>query len=123
MSRQRLAVGLAALAAAMCVTAMLLYPGGTPLDRAASGYSLTQNFLSDLGMTTSYGGGSNRGGATLFVFSILALVADSVVSLRPFVRACSAFASLAPGRPPRRRAYCSPAWRSREWRSRPRTAR
>jgi len=65
---------------------MLAYPGGTPLDLEARRYSLTQNFLSDLGMTVAYGGGRNRVGAVLFVVSLLTLVAGGVACLAPFVR-------------------------------------
>jgi hypothetical membrane protein len=46
---------------------MLRYPGGTLLDHSTRGYSLTHNFLSDLGMTVAWGGEANRLGAFLFV--------------------------------------------------------
>ena len=63
-----------AVAALLSVTSMLMYPGGTPLDATTHGYLLTQNFLSDLGMTVSYSHESNRLGALLFVLSLLAMV-------------------------------------------------
>lgn len=52
------AVLLLALGAA--VTSGLLYPGDT-------GYSLTQNYFSDLGMTVTRDGGENLAGALLFL--------------------------------------------------------
>ena len=66
--------------------AMLLYPGGTPLSRTTSGYSLTQNFLSDLGMTVAYDGRPNTIGAVLFVVSLLVLIVGLGGSLLEFVR-------------------------------------
>lgn len=54
---------------------MVRYPGGDPLDRARIGYSLTRNFLSDLGMTVAWNGELNRLGASLFVGSLLLLIA------------------------------------------------
>ncbi|MEP6766190.1 MAG: hypothetical protein ABJB66_17900, partial [Gemmatimonadaceae bacterium] len=61
--------------ASICgVSAMLLYPGGTPLDHTTAGYSLSQNFLSDLGMTVSYNGLPNSFGALLFIVSLMLLV-------------------------------------------------
>jgi hypothetical membrane protein len=41
-------------AAAIAVGAALRYPGGTALDATTPGYSLSRNFLSDLGMTVAY---------------------------------------------------------------------
>ncbi len=38
---------------------MLLYPGGNIHDSSQLGYSLTRNFLSDLGMYSSHSGGIN----------------------------------------------------------------
>lgn len=70
----RRAQGIIAVATAIAVCAMLRYPGGTPLDATTLGYSLSHNFLSDLGMTVAYNHESNRLGATLFVASLLLLV-------------------------------------------------
>jgi hypothetical membrane protein len=53
---------------------MLRYPGGTGLDATTNGYSLSHNFLSDLGMTVAYNHEPNRLGAFLFVASLLLLV-------------------------------------------------
>jgi hypothetical protein len=75
------------IAATATVIAMLCYPGGTGLDHRTAGYSLTQNFLSDLGMTVSYNGGANRLGAALFVVAMLALVFGGIASLSPLMRA------------------------------------
>ena len=57
------------------LAAMVRYPGGNPFDRGRDGYSLTRNFLSDLGMTVAYNGELNRLGASLFVASLLILIA------------------------------------------------
>jgi hypothetical protein len=66
-----------ALASVFGAGAILRYPGGDPLDRLGSGYSPTRNFLSDLGMTVAYNGGSNRLGASLFAASLLLLTVGS----------------------------------------------
>jgi hypothetical membrane protein len=63
-----------AAATALGVASMLRYPGGTPLDATTRGYSLSRNFLSDLGMTVAYNQEPNRLGATFFVVSLLLLV-------------------------------------------------
>jgi len=60
--------------AVLALAAMLRYPGGTPLDATTRGYSLSRNFLSDLGMTVAYNHEANRLGASLFVASLLLLV-------------------------------------------------
>jgi xanthosine utilization system XapX-like protein len=44
---------------------MLAYPGGTSLNRAAAGYSLSQNFLSDLMTTSAWNGQPNTVSAVL----------------------------------------------------------
>jgi len=44
------------LAALLGFGAMVRYPGGDPLASSAMRYSLTRNFLSDLGMTVGYNG-------------------------------------------------------------------
>src|SRR5262245_37936850 len=70
----RRAQWIVAVATAMALAAMLRYPGGTPLDATTLGYSLTHNFLSDLGMTVAFNHEPNRLGAALFVASLLLLV-------------------------------------------------
>lgn len=62
------------LALALALGAMLRYPGGTPLDTTTEGYSLSRNFLSDLGMTVAYNREPNGLGASLFVASLLLLI-------------------------------------------------
>jgi len=62
------------VAAALGAGAMARYPGGTAHDRSSVGYSLSRNFLSDLGMTVAYNGAPNRLGSALFVASLLLLV-------------------------------------------------
>ncbi len=64
----------AVAATVLTIVAMLRYPGGTPIDHATPRYRLTQNFLSDLGMTVAYDGNSNRIGASLFVSSLGILI-------------------------------------------------
>jgi|SRR5262245_7137241 len=62
------------LALALGAGAMLRYPGGTTLDATTQGYSMSGNFLSDLGMTVAYNGQANLLGASLFVVSLLLLI-------------------------------------------------
>lgn len=68
--------------AMLTVMAMLLYPGGTFRDPSTQHYLFLRNFLSDLGMPTSWGGHANRLGALLFVSGEIlfasALIAFSV---------------------------------------------
>ena len=68
------------------LTAMFLYPGGTTRDHATAGYSVTTNYLSDLGMTVAWDGQPNRIGAALFVSSMVLLVAGMGGALAGFVR-------------------------------------
>ena len=82
-SRVRWTVGPAVLVG---VAAMIRYPGGTSLDATTAGYSLSQNFLSDLGMTVAYDGQSNRLGAGLFVVSLLLLVVGLGSGIMTLVR-------------------------------------
>jgi hypothetical protein len=49
-----------AVALALFVTAMWLYPGGTAHDPLTHGYAFFRNFGSDLGMTVALNGQSNR---------------------------------------------------------------
>ena len=51
-------------------TSMLLYPGGTRLDRGTAGYSFTQNAFSELGRTVARNGEPNLASATLFVLGL-----------------------------------------------------
>jgi hypothetical membrane protein len=72
------------------VSSMLRYPGGTTLGHAGVRYSLSQNFLSDLGMTVAYNGQPNRLGAALFVASLLLLVAGLGSCLATIIRGYAA---------------------------------
>src|SRR3954467_11398630 len=65
----------ACAALVLIVIAIALYPGGTHRDSRTSGYSFSQNFLSDLGMTVTPGGHPNSVGARVFTasFALLAL--------------------------------------------------
>ena len=74
------------LALALALGAMLRYPGGTPLDGGTEGYSMSRNFLSDLGMTVAYNRQPNRLGASLFVASLLLLIIGLGGSLAMIVR-------------------------------------
>lgn len=77
----------AALTAALLgVVAMICYPGGTVLEHHTSRYRLTQNFLSDLGMTVAYNGHSNRIGASLFVISLIVLIVGFGAAMLWFIR-------------------------------------
>ena len=67
----RWAAGLAAMLAAI---AMLRYPGGTYRDHSTRGYSLSHNFLSDLGATVAHNGQPNGTGTALFIASLTILV-------------------------------------------------
>lgn len=50
--------------------AMHFYSGGTPLDSSTMGYSLTQNYLSDLGLTSAHSGTSNTTSMILFTVTM-----------------------------------------------------
>jgi hypothetical membrane protein len=75
-----------ALSTMLAVAAMLRYPGGTVLDPTTRGYSLTHNFLSDLGTTVAFDGRPNALGALLFVASLVVLVVALGGCLLGFVR-------------------------------------
>jgi hypothetical protein len=75
------------------VVAMWLYPGGTFLDPSTTRYLFFHNFLSDLGIATSWGRHSNRVGATLFVASELVLVLALIAFFAGLVRLHSAHAA------------------------------
>lgn len=54
------------------IVSMLLYPGGNIHDSSQLGYSLTRNFLSDLGTYTSYSGDANFFSSLFFNTAMLA---------------------------------------------------
>lgn len=64
----------AGVAGMLAVIAMVRYPGGTFRDHSTSGYSLTHNFLSDLGATVAHNGQPNGLGTALFIASLSILV-------------------------------------------------
>jgi hypothetical protein len=66
-----------ALAAALEGTAMLVYPGGTPLRSATRGYSFFQNSFSDLGSTVAWNGQANPGSLIHVAASLILVVAGS----------------------------------------------
>jgi hypothetical membrane protein len=82
-ARGRMAAGVATL---LAIGSGLRYPGGTFRDHATPGYSLTHNFLSDLGMTVAHSGEPNRLGGLLFVLSLTILVVGMGGCLFGFVR-------------------------------------
>ncbi|KPK85414.1 MAG: hypothetical protein AMS27_07380 [Bacteroides sp. SM23_62_1] len=53
------------------IFAMVLYPGGTLIDENRIGYSLSENFFSDLGMAMAYGGESKPGSRWLFMSALI----------------------------------------------------
>ncbi len=53
------------------IFAIFSYPGGTYLDHTTLGYSLTKNFLSDLGRTISFSGEVNFLSAQLFNMTLI----------------------------------------------------
>ena len=59
--------------------AMFLYPGSTYLNNLSSGYSFTQNFLSDLGRTLTFSGEVNFLSSQFFNISLI--LAGGVFSL------------------------------------------
>ena len=67
---------------------MARYPGGTLLDHNTKGYSLSQNFLSDLGMTVAYDGQDNLLGAALLALSVMFLVLGPGASTFALARIC-----------------------------------
>lgn len=81
--RVRFAAGCATLLSGVAV---LRYPGGSRHDRLADGYSITHNFLSDLGMTVAYSGKTNTLSALLFVVSLTAVVLGLAGTLVGFIR-------------------------------------
>ena len=74
------------LATIVAVGSALLYPGGTLHDPSRRGYSLVENFLSDLGMTIAYDGRPNGAGAILFVLGLCVVVLGLGRALLEFVR-------------------------------------
>jgi len=53
------------------IASMLLYPGSTYRDNLTSGYSFTENFLSDLGRTLTFSGEVNFLSSQLFNMSLI----------------------------------------------------
>lgn len=70
------------------VGSILQFPGGTPFQPTRSHFSLTMNFLSDLGMTNVYGR-PNTLGALLFGFSLLLLLSGLTGVVVGFARLVS----------------------------------
>jgi hypothetical protein len=57
----------------LVAAAMVLYPGGTWFDPAATRYELARNFLSDLGATHVFSGRANYTSAALFAIALATL--------------------------------------------------
>lgn len=64
----------------LCICSMFIYPGGSLVDPATIGYSLSGNYLSDLGRGVSLSNSKNAFGAFLFNSSITVLG----ISMLPF---------------------------------------
>ena len=79
----------AGVAGMLAVVAMLRYPGGTFRDHSTRGYSLSHNFLSDLGMTVAHNGQPNGLGTVLFIVSLTTLVVAMGACLMGLVRLSS----------------------------------
>lgn len=80
------------LVAAVCLLfmvitalAMLLYPGGTPLNHAARHYAFFDNFFSDLGQTRTPSGQSNILSLVLFVAALVTVAIGLVLFFTAFV--------------------------------------
>jgi hypothetical protein len=58
--------------------AMLLYPGGTWVDRSTTHYEFAHNFFSDLGATRAFSGHGNYPSAVLFAIALVAIGAALV---------------------------------------------
>lgn len=85
-----------ALAGLLAIAAMLIYPGGTTHDPTTHGYSVVNNFMSDLGMTVAYDGQPNRMGAAFFVIGFASVVVGLLWPLVAFIRLCSTSARSRP---------------------------
>ena len=70
--------------------AIALFPGGTYLERSRPGYSISGNFLSDLGMLVAWGGQPNHVGAVVFIASELVLAVALVLFFKAAVGVYSA---------------------------------
>ena len=84
-----------AIAVAVFVLAMLLYPGGTIRDASTSGYDVFRNFGSDLGRTVALNGRPNRLSQALSGLGAVLLMVGIVASVAGVARVYSA---AAPGR-------------------------
>jgi hypothetical protein len=85
-----------AVALSAAVASGLLYPGGTVLDESTRGYSLTHDFLSDLGSTVAFNDASNTAGALLFAVAVVVAVG---VLAGSFVAAVRLLSASPPARP------------------------
>ena len=54
-----------------CLVAIFMYPGGTIVDKKTNGYSLSENYVSDLGREVSLSRESNRSGSRIFNGSLV----------------------------------------------------
>ena len=70
------------------VAAMLLYPGSTYQDNLTSGYSFTENFLSDLGRTLTFSKEINFLSAQFFNMSLI--LAGAVFTMF-YIHVCKVF--------------------------------
>ena len=66
----RIALVTCSLFVVLTSVAMFMYPGGTLIDKTTIGYSFSNNFFSELGMTQFYSGQPNYGPFLLFVVAL-----------------------------------------------------
>lgn len=63
----------------LTIAAMFLYPGGTHLNAETKGYLFTENFLSDLGRLTTFGGENKIETAIMYFWVLLTLGAATIL--------------------------------------------
>lgn len=63
----------------LTIVAMFLYPGGTHRNADTEGYIFTENFLSDLGRLTTFGGAYKIETAIMYFWVLLTLSASTIL--------------------------------------------
>lgn len=76
--------------AVLTAVAMLVYPGGTIVDRAAKGYRFFENYFSDLGLTRARDGAVNVPSMLLFVVALVSVALALSAFFLAFTRFCAA---------------------------------
>ncbi|BDE05215.1 hypothetical protein WPS_04910 [Vulcanimicrobium alpinum] len=70
----------------LTIAAMLLYPGGSLVQRNGTGYAFFENFFSDLGQTHTHSGASNLPSLVLFTIALNALAIGLAIFFVGFTR-------------------------------------